>query len=124
MSKRKLTYVLLALWVGIYVWSFIAFQMTEPTSSGFTAGLNRITAFLGWQFFAGLISIFAFALSFEFAPRSAARWLVRLPFVLAVLLLFAVFGIVGFAWWGKPPSNDATVPVKPPAVTEPAAPVQ
>ncbi len=124
MSKRKLAYVLLVLWAGIYIWSFIAFQITKPTDFGFTAGLNRITTFLGWQFSAGLISVFALALSFEFTPRSLARWIARVPFMLAMVLLIVILGFIGYAWWGHPPPHDAGVPVKPPVVTEPAVPVQ
>lgn len=124
MSKRTLTYVLLALWAVIYFWSFIAYSITAPTDFGFTKGLNRISGFLGWQFAAGLVSVFALALSFEFKPRSLARWLVRLPFILALLLLIVILGIVGYAWWGNPASNDAGVPAKPPAVTEPAVTAQ
>lgn len=124
MSRRTLTYALLVLWAGVYAWSFIAFQITKPTDFGFTAGLNRITTFLGWQFGAGLISIFALALSFEFAPRSLARWLVRLPFILAMLLLLVIIGIIAYARWGHPPPDSAGAPVNPPAVTKPVEPAQ
>lgn len=129
MSRRKLTYVILTLWAGVYVWSFIALKITEPSDFGFTAGLNRITTFLGWQFFAGLVSIFAFGLSFEFAPRSLARWLVRVPFILAILLLIVILGIIGYAWFGHPAAVDTGAPATPtavtePAVTEPAVPLQ
>lgn len=124
MGKRTLTYVLLALWATIYVWSFVSYSITAPTDFGFTRGLNRIGEFLGWQFAAGLVSVLALALSFEFRPRSLARWLVRLPFILALLLLFVILGIVGYAWLGNPASNDAGVPANPSAVTEPVDPVQ
>lgn len=124
MSKRTLTYVLLALWAMIYIWSFVAYSITAPTDFGFTRGLNRISGFLGWQFAAGLVSVFALALSFEFRASSLARWLVRLPFILALLLLLVILGIIGYAWWGHPVSNDAGIPAKPPTVTEPVAPAQ
>lgn len=92
------TAVLLAVWAGLFVWSFIGFSITEPTGDSFTRGLNRVTGFLGWQLAAGLVAIPVFVLGRGHPRGSAMRWLSRLPVAAALALLLA---IVGFIVWGN-----------------------
>lgn len=100
MEKRAsttLVWALIAVWAGIYVWSFIAFQMIEPTGDGFTRGLNRVTAFAGWQFAAALVAIVLWPLSGRFEAGTAGRWLARVPLILGAILLVLVVGLLVFA---------------------------
>ena len=111
--------ILLAVWAALYVWSFIAFAITEPTDFGFTRGMNRISLFFGWQFAAGLAAIVVFAMSWQFPPRTLRRWVYRLPLFLGVTLLAALLAVAGWAAWSKPPQPSAT---ETPPVTVPVTP--
>jgi hypothetical protein len=116
MERRKLTWALLTLWAGIYAWSFIVFQITEPTGDSFTRGLNRVTAFLGWQVVAGIVAIAIWRTATAFPKRSLARWLGRLPATLAALLFAAIVGLILYARLSHPPppAAEVTRPIAPP----------
>jgi len=94
---RFILVVLLALWVLAWGYSFAAFALTAAEGSGFTRGLNRIEAFLGWQAIAGLLSLPVLQISRRWPRGSGVRRLGALPFACAALL---ILGLVGFFGWG------------------------
>ena len=59
MTARTLTMVFLALWLIAFAGAFLAFWLTPARDFGLTAGLNRISTFLGWQAVAGFLAVLA-----------------------------------------------------------------
>lgn len=119
MRKHHLTLILVVIWIGLCVWSILAYQITTPSDFGFTRGLNRVSNFLEIQVVAVMVALLAFVLSFRFPPRSVLRWVARGPAMLT-LVTIAVFAIfIAFVIWNDPASS---VPPPPRPVTEPANP--
>ncbi len=119
---RRLAWGLLALWAGTYIWSFAAFFLTTPTGDGFTRGLNRITAFYGWQIAACALSLLVLWTKRHIAGTTA-RHLFWAPVALAGLLFVATVGVIAIANYGRPTPMTATSPppASPRPVTAPAA---
>ena len=80
---------LLALWAVLWGWSFVSYATTPPSDFGFTRGLNRVTAFLGWQLAALLPAYAAWVLGRAWPGGSGVRLATRIPLQLG-LGLFAV----------------------------------
>lgn len=95
--ENQLVALLLAVWAGLFVWSFIGFSATEPTGDGFTRGFNRVSTFLLWQFAAGIVAVPTYMIGREQARGSAMRWASRLPLALATALLLAITGVILWA---------------------------
>lgn len=89
--------LLIALWAGLYVWSFVSFSITEATGSGFTRGFNRITGFLTWQLAAGFVAIPVFAAGRRLERGTALRRASRLPLALAVALVVGIAVLIAWA---------------------------
>ncbi|MEL7029889.1 MAG: hypothetical protein AAGL49_11955, partial [Pseudomonadota bacterium] len=106
---RTLIWALMAVWAGLYAWSFIAFQITAPTDFGFTKGLNRVTTFLGWQAAAGAVGVVVWMMGGAFERGSVGRWLARGPVALAALLVLAIIGLIAYARISDP-STPGQVP--------------
>lgn len=104
-TKRTLLWSLFALWLLTYGWSFFVYQTTEPTGDSFTRGLNRISAFLGWQVAAGVIGVPVWFLGRMNAKTSIASWFTRLPLILAALLVVIPAGLFAVAWFSGFSSN-------------------
>lgn len=118
-TGRKLAWMLFALWAGLYVWSFASFFLTAPTGNGFVRGLNKVTAFYGWQIAAGVASLLVlWAKRFVGAP--VARRVFWAPISLAGLLLIATLGIIAIANYGTPSPVTAGGTSPPRPVTAPA----
>ncbi len=96
-EPRFLLTVFAALWVMTYVYSFVAFAITAPDDIGFTRGLNRIRAFLGWQGIAGILAICVFGCARSWPKGSAVRRNSAVPLMLAGLLIFGILGVIGWA---------------------------
>ena len=94
---NRLVALLLAIWAGLFIWSFIGFSATEPTGDGFTRGFNRVSGFLLWQFAAGIVAVPAYMVGREQPRGSALRWASRLPLALATALLLAIAGVIVWA---------------------------
>lgn len=86
---RMALMALLALWAVLWGWSFVAYATTPPADMGFTRGLNRVTAFFGWQLAALLPAYAAWALGRRWPKGSGVRLATRVPLQLG-LALFAV----------------------------------
>ena len=119
---RRFVWILLAVWLAAYAWSFASFFTVEPTGDGFTRGLNRVTQFFGWQIGAGLIAFIIWQLGRAFERGSAGRWLCRLPIALAAALFAATASLIAWANWAKPSPNTDYVPDEQRPVTAPAEP--
>ena len=95
--ENQFVALLLAVWAGLFVWSFIGFSATEPIGDGFTRGFNRASTFLLWQFAAGIVAVPTYMVGREQARGSAMRWATRLPLALATVLLLALAGVILWA---------------------------
>jgi hypothetical protein len=93
-----------ATWLFMVVYGFAAFATLEPSGSGFTRGLNRITAFLGWQFAALLAAAVAFARRPGAKDAGLIYWLSRIPLWLSgsffALLVIFLAGLFAYSWLG------------------------
>lgn len=98
-TKRTLLWSLFALWLLTYAWSFVVFQTTDPTGDSFTRGLNRVSAFLGWQVSAAVIGVPVWFLGRMNGNTSVASWFTRLPLVLASLLIIIPVGFFALNWF-------------------------
>lgn len=119
MNIRKLALILLALWLVIYCWSFASLFLTKATGDGFTRGLNRVSAFFGWQMLAGSLGLVIWWMGRHFERKTLARWACRLPVALAGLLFLACVGLIVAANYRHPaPQTEPSIPTK--AVSAPA----
>lgn len=119
MSLRYFLYLLLALWLAAYAGSFLQFMFTEASGDGFTRGMNRVMAFLGWQLVAAMLGGMIWLVAARLPHRPLVRWLMRLPAVLGLLLLLAIGALILYARIGNPAPVDAPTPK--PATTAPVA---
>ena len=95
MSRRLILWGLLAIWLILFSLSIIMPRITPSTDFGFTAGLNRITLFFGYQIgaaFCGLILL----ITARDEPHPTLRWLARGPAIVALCLVVATIG--GAIW--------------------------
>jgi len=120
MSSQVLTKILFLIWLGIFAGSFIMYALTPSNDFGFTAGLNRVMVFLGWQLAAGFVGIIVWLMGRFFVPGSLWRWLCRAPAIFAVLLFLMIVFLIMGAKLGKskpqqqiPPDRPVTEPVNP-----------
>lgn len=119
MRKHHLTLILVVIWIGLCVWSILAYQITTPSDFGFTRGLNRVSNFLEIQVVAVMVALLAFVLSFRFPPRSVLRWVARGPAMITLVTIAAFAVFVALVFWNDPASS---VPTTSRPVTEPAKP--
>ena len=100
-EPRFLLTVFAALWVLAYVYSFVAFATTAADDMGFTRGMNRVTAFLGWQGVAGIFAFCLFGVSRSWPKGSNVRRNAAVPLILAILLVLAILGVNFWAAFGE-----------------------
>ena len=121
MNNQRFFLILSVLWASVYVISIIVLQTTEPTGDGFTRGLNRLTAFLGWQVFAAVIAVGVWIAGNSLPKGSQARLFSRVPAALATVLILVITGVIIFAGYGgqgtQTPTQElpVTKPVDAPA---------
>lgn len=94
---RLLLVCVLSIWMLCCAGSFAAFTLTEASGDGFTRGINRVSAFLGWQAIAGCLGVWVFSLGRQWPHGSAIRRLTLGPLILALALLAALAGVVLWA---------------------------
>jgi len=91
----------------------------EAKGDGFTRGLNRLGAFLGWQFGATAAALIGFIIGIgKTQGRAGLAWLNKGPFFLQLALLAAFVGLIIFARFGGRPATPAD-PLPPPTQTAP-----
>ncbi len=123
---RTLLAILLVVWMGVYVASFIIPWTYNATGDGFTRGLNRIAAFFGWQIAAGVIGLVIWGMGRHQGGSTVMRWLMRIPVLLAAALAVLSVGVILWANLSKPPSGgyvppDSSKTTAPPSVETQAA---
>ncbi len=122
-ALHRMLLILGAAWIIAYLWSISILIWSEPTGDGFTRGLNRVAGFFGWQLAAGAVALVIFLLGRRL-PKGGARWLSRVPILLAMLPVLAIAGLLIYSWVIQmlyPP--EGYVPPTKPATTLPAEPV-
>lgn len=75
--------ILLLLWLAVMAGSFLAFQLTAETGDGFTRGLNRVLAFVGWQFAGLIIALICLFLRARVEWGRPLRWIALVPALVA-----------------------------------------
>lgn len=93
--------VLLALWVAAWGYSLVPL-FAEPTSDGFTRGMNRMAGFLGWQGVAGMIALALWGIGRGLPNGSGARRISGVPLGMALALLLVLVGMVLWAQLSHP----------------------
>mgnify|MGYP001814932194 FL=1 len=96
-GQRLMLTVLLALWVIAFGYAFYAFATTIPGGGGFVRGMNRVTAYLGWQGIAGMVAIALFAVGRVWPKGSAVRRMTVVPIALAILHIAGILGVILWA---------------------------
>jgi hypothetical protein len=96
--------VLAAVWAVLFAASFGAMWLIDPVGDGFTRGLNRVTAFLGWQTAALAVSLAAAAAVLRL-PRPRERRILAaglLPLAFSGLVALSFVALFGYAILIKP----------------------
>lgn len=86
-----------ALWLALFVASFIVALTTEPTGDSFTRGLNRLASFMTWQaaaFASAVVGAFLTYSARDAAGRS--KLLGYGPLVVSVALVGLLIAIIAF----------------------------
>jgi len=98
MQPKHVIYALGAVWLVLFVVSFVALQWVEPTGTGLARGLNRIATFLTWQ---GAALAAAMVLAWV-ARRATERGVDEvklvgyLPLAASVFIVGSFIAIVGY----------------------------
>jgi len=95
-NRTNLIKVLFAIWSALQILAMAYPALTAPTGDGFTRGLNRITAFFGFQGVAGILAITLAIQSFQHRTKLSRIWRIfaAVPITVAALLLLAVLGLI------------------------------
>lgn len=102
MSRRNLTILMIVLWVAIFGWSFLLTQITPATGDGFTRGLNRISAFVGWQVAAAVLALLIWRAGAVFAKTSTLRRVSRGPILATMLVIAGIALVIVWAMFSVP----------------------
>ncbi len=124
MTRTRLVWLLLGLWLALFLWSLPAARGTEPTGDSFVRGMNRVGVFMGWQLAALIPGIAAYAASRPLPPGALRRMACVPPGLLAAFIVF----VLGLMVWARlsilihqpePYTAPVTAPAeKPPAPTD------
>lgn len=89
---------LAALWLALFLASFVALQLTAPQGEGYARGLNRIAAFLTWQGAALVVAVVGALVmrGAAAAVREKWRWFGFGPLVVSLVVVVAVVGMIAF----------------------------
>lgn len=96
-GKRLLLIGLLSVWALAWGFSFVAYATTEPSGDGFVRGMNRVTAFFGWQLAAAMPAFAAWVIGRDWPRGSGVRFVSRVPIQLALGLAAVVAGLILWA---------------------------
>ncbi len=106
MMRERMVGLVSGIWAIVFFGSFLWVRLIQPTGDGFTRGLNRVSALMGWQALAVLLAIVAWGLVMGVPkPRPRRlRWVGFLPVVVSglLVLLVALFLVYNIA--AKPPA--------------------
>lgn len=110
MTRKQTLIVLLLIWATLWVASLLVPAALSPTGDGFTRGMNRVSAFFGLQFAAGIIGLAIFSFRPDAGPL---RWLSVLPAGLAGGLIAGVVGLILWAWLMHPGTDLGPIDTRP-----------
>lgn len=96
--QRRLGWLVFFLWVCAFLGSFPAAILTPPSDFGFTAGVNRVLIFFGFQIAAGTLSLIGLVLRSGLPKKTFLRRLLLWPAGLFVAQIFAV--VLLYLWSG------------------------
>lgn len=124
MNKHLLP-VLAGLWAVCMVLSLLLPAITPPSDFGLTAGMNRITMFLGWQAAALALGVLtAGAYLSRPKPRTMGEtWMGLPPLAMSLLVVVTLVGLVLYLRFAPDPQPDPSQTTSPPATTKPAEPL-
>jgi len=89
-------------WLTLAVQGVLAYLSLEPTDSGFTRGLNRVTAFLRWQAYALIAAIIAFMVGRSADVQGVTRLVARGPiWVSGGFFAVLVSGFILLVIWSR-----------------------
>ncbi|SDJ88130.1 hypothetical protein [Aliiruegeria lutimaris] len=112
---RRTGSVILVFWAIAFFGSFVVFAITPSTDMGFTTGVNRVLAFLGWQAAAGTFALVGWVVRASLRPGSTLRKMLLLPVGLLGVLVAGVAALVFWASSQAPVELQATLaPTEPP----------
>lgn len=117
MTRRHLLIIALGIWAALFALSFVLLFTLEPTGEGFVRGLNRVTAFVGWQGAAFVAAIVALVAGRGSNATGGLRWLSRVPAIVQALMLLLLIGVILATRFTQPPAEPY---VPPGPVTAPA----
>ncbi|NDR55970.1 hypothetical protein [Aliiruegeria sabulilitoris] len=104
---RRAGSVILVFWAIAFFGSFVVFALTPSTDMGFTAGVNRVLAFLGWQAAAGTFALVGWVVRASLRPGSTLRKLLLVPVGLLGVL---IAGVAALVFWA---SSQAPIELEP-----------
>jgi hypothetical protein len=104
MQSKSVVYAFAAVWLVLFVTSFVVVRAVAPEDDDQLRRLSRLASFLSWQ----LAALFVAAISAFIAQRAAARGSegFRLPcygpFALSLFVIVAFVGIIAYRVWLQP----------------------
>ena len=88
--------ILVAVWVVLFILSFVVPRLIEPTGDSFTRGMNRLPAAIGLQCLAFCVAAVTAGLSFA-TRKELANWILVagfIPLAVEILLIADLFVIL------------------------------
>jgi hypothetical protein len=103
MQLKPIVQGLAAVWLLLFVVSFVSLQTTEADDSA-TGGLSRVVAFLTWQTAALVVAAFGALATRVAVQRGAAgiKLVGYVPLALSVFLVVSFIALVGFRFFVAP----------------------
>jgi hypothetical protein len=104
MQSKHIVYAFAAVWLVLFVTSFVVVRAVAPEDDDYVRRLSRLAAFLTWQ----LAALIVGAISAFFTQRAVARGNegFRLPgygpFALSLFVIGAYVGITAYRMWLQP----------------------
>jgi hypothetical protein len=94
----KIVWAVAAVWLVLFLASFVVLQMTPPTGDGVTRGLNRIASFMTWQGAAFGLAMVGALLTYRFGGTSGkyGKLVGYVPLSLSVFLIGTLVAIIAF----------------------------
>lgn len=109
------------LWLACFVLSFSLPFLMEAKGDGFTRGLNRVGALLGWQLGATVFALLGFITGIgKLKEHRGMAWLSRGPAVVQATLICALLALILYMRFASKPAAASEYP-PPKATAAPAA---
>lgn len=110
----RLIKVFFVLWLVCFAVSFSLPFLLEAKGDGFTRGLNRLGAFMGWQLGATVFAFLGFITGIgKLKGRRSISWLSRGPAIVQATLVIALICLILYARFAsKPPPESEYSPPK------------